>query len=41
MREEKTEIGSHVYESLEYRSQFRVSESLVVEKFNGEKNYAR
>ena len=41
IREEKTEIGSHVCGSLEYRSQFRVSESLVVEKFNGEKNYAR
>lgn len=37
----KTEIGSHVCGSLEYRSQFRVSESLVVEISNGERIHAR
>ena len=41
IREEKTEIGSHVCGSLEYRSQFRVSESLVVEISNGERIHAR
>ena len=41
IREEKAEIGSHVCGNLEYRSQFRVSESLVVEISNGERIHAR
>ncbi len=40
-RKAKTEIGSHVCGSSEYRSQFRVGVSLVVEISNGERVHAR
>ncbi len=40
-KKKKTEIGSHVCGSSEYKSQFRVSVSLVVEISNRERVHAR